>query len=119
VSAHMFIRPGQVAPDLPAPDRCMTCGEPQAGHVTYLPRRGLPDDPLDALKEVVAEYAAASNKERNHGSSRYAHLMWSYLTDLMPVVEQRSADRKAQAQARIAEIMGDHPQYRNGLRVVE
>lgn len=31
-AAHPFIRPGQVAPDLPAPDNCMACGQPEAGH---------------------------------------------------------------------------------------
>ena len=29
---HDFIRPGQVAPDLPAPDNCMACGQPEAVH---------------------------------------------------------------------------------------
>jgi hypothetical protein len=29
---HRFIRPGQVAPDRPAPDRCMVCGESFAMH---------------------------------------------------------------------------------------
>jgi hypothetical protein len=29
---HRFIRPGQVAPDRPAPDACMQCGQPEAAH---------------------------------------------------------------------------------------
>jgi hypothetical protein len=29
---HRFVRPGQVAPDRPAPDACMHCGEPFAAH---------------------------------------------------------------------------------------
>lgn len=29
---HRFIRPGQVAPDRPAPDRCTECGRPEAEH---------------------------------------------------------------------------------------
>src|SRR5260370_2289309 len=29
---HPFTRPGQVRAELPAPDRCMTCGEPEASH---------------------------------------------------------------------------------------
>jgi len=32
VSAHAFVRPGQVAPDLPAPDACVRCGLPAAAH---------------------------------------------------------------------------------------
>lgn len=31
-ACERFIRPGQVAPDRPAPDRCMQCGEPAAVH---------------------------------------------------------------------------------------
>jgi len=31
-ASHPFIRPGQVAPDHPAPDACMQCGEPFAEH---------------------------------------------------------------------------------------
>jgi hypothetical protein len=31
-ASHPFIRPGQVAPDRPAPDACMQCGEPFAEH---------------------------------------------------------------------------------------
>ena len=29
---HPFARPGQVAPDRPAPDACMVCGQPEAAH---------------------------------------------------------------------------------------
>ena len=32
MSGHQFTRPGQVAPDLPAPDACMVCGQPEAAH---------------------------------------------------------------------------------------
>jgi hypothetical protein len=31
-SDHPFTRPGQVAADRPAPDRCMVCGQPEADH---------------------------------------------------------------------------------------
>src|SRR5258708_10124585 len=30
--AHPFIRPGQVRAELPAPDQCMKCGQPEAAH---------------------------------------------------------------------------------------
>jgi hypothetical protein len=33
VTGHAFTRPGQVAPDRPAPDRCMQCGLSEAQHV--------------------------------------------------------------------------------------
>ena len=29
-----FVRPGQVAPDRPAPDACMRCGRPESDHPT-------------------------------------------------------------------------------------
>ena len=29
---HPFVRPGQVAPDRPAPDRCMDCGQAESAH---------------------------------------------------------------------------------------
>ena len=32
VLGHGFVRPGQVAPDLPPPDNCMRCGQPEAAH---------------------------------------------------------------------------------------
>jgi hypothetical protein len=31
-AGHAFVRPGQVAADLPAPDACVRCGRPEAGH---------------------------------------------------------------------------------------
>lgn len=30
--SHPFVRPGQVAADLPAPDACVSCGQPGAAH---------------------------------------------------------------------------------------
>jgi hypothetical protein len=30
--SHAFTRPGQVAPDRPARDACMVCGQPEAAH---------------------------------------------------------------------------------------
>ena len=32
MTGHEFVRPGQVAPDRPPRDRCVVCGEPEAGH---------------------------------------------------------------------------------------
>ena len=32
MSGHQFVRPGQVAPDRPAPDNCVVCGLPEAAH---------------------------------------------------------------------------------------
>lgn len=33
-----FLQPGQVSPDQPAPDRCMTCGRPRGEHPTARPQ---------------------------------------------------------------------------------
>jgi hypothetical protein len=37
VSGHSFVRPGQVAPDRPAPDACMQCAGPEAAHGPGVP----------------------------------------------------------------------------------
>ena len=34
MDGHPFVGPGQVAPNLPAPDNCMVCGQPEAAHGT-------------------------------------------------------------------------------------
>jgi hypothetical protein len=86
-------------------------------NIVRLPVPALPEDPLEALQALMAEYGAASNAERNYGSCRYAHLMWSYLTGLMPVIEQRRADRRARAEAAMEQIL-DGPQPPR-LRVVD
>lgn len=36
-SDHPFVRPGQVAPDRPAPDACMVRAQPEAAHRTASP----------------------------------------------------------------------------------
>lgn len=33
MNRHPFTRPGQVSPDLPAPDNCVVCGGPEAAHL--------------------------------------------------------------------------------------
>jgi hypothetical protein len=78
-------------------------------NIVRLPVPPLPEDPLAALQALVTEYGAASNAERNYGSSRFAHLMWSYLTELMPIVEQRRADRRDRVEAAMERLL-DGPQ---------
>ncbi len=48
--SHEFIRPGQVAPECPAPDACMLCGQPEAAH--YVVRADA--DPVYDYQIVVA-----------------------------------------------------------------
>jgi len=87
-----------------------------------LPQPPLPPaDPLEALKELVAEYGAASSRERNYGRARFADLFFHYLTDLMPVIEQRHAGRRAESEAMLARILAvarGLPPPRPGLHVV-
>jgi hypothetical protein len=59
-------------------------------------RAFIKDDPLDALRQLTAEYEAATNQQRNHGSCRFAHLFYSYVSDLLPVMERRRDDRAAE-----------------------
>jgi hypothetical protein len=61
-----------------------------------LPSRPLPGDPLDALQALVAEYEAASARERNYGSSRFADLFYWAVRELLPSVKPLSAARAAQ-----------------------
>ena len=57
------------------------------------------EDPLEKLRDLVEEYTAATRRERNYGSDRFAHLFWCYLTDLRGVLEQRQADYWAEMEA--------------------
>jgi len=58
--AHEFIRPGQVAPHLPAPDHCAQCGQPEAAHCgSYAAEAATQDGFLDRrLAEIRAAEAA-------------------------------------------------------------
>lgn len=50
--AHGFVRPGQVAPDRPAPDECVRCGWPEAGH--------RPADPPPFSRDLSGDLLAIS-----------------------------------------------------------
>jgi hypothetical protein len=84
-----------------------------------------PAPPRDAMADLcalVAEYTAASNRERNYGSSRFANLFWSYLTDLMPVIEQRRADRHDELEAMMRRVLAADnglPPPPPGLRAID
>jgi hypothetical protein len=53
VSGHKFARPGQVAPDRPAPDACMECDRAEAGH-----RPAVTDEArqLAQVRQLLAEF---------------------------------------------------------------
>jgi len=70
-------------------------GRPPASGETTRPGAG-PADPLAGLQALVAEYAAASARERNYGSSRFADLFYWAARELLPFVEPLEAARAAQ-----------------------
>jgi hypothetical protein len=80
---HPFARPGQVAPDRPAPDACMRCGFPAADHDGPLPAPGR--DPLSGpfeterdardLPAVRAIYDAGRASSERGDMSRETYLM--------------------------------------------
>lgn len=39
MNGHQFVRPGQVAPDCPPPDQCVSCGQPEAAHPAQVDQR--------------------------------------------------------------------------------
>jgi hypothetical protein len=55
VTGHRFVRPGRVAPDRPACDACMECGQPEAGH-----RPAGADQRVTMAREVMAWYDRGS-----------------------------------------------------------
>ena len=62
---HRFIRPGQVAPDRPAPDHCMRCGRPETEHHTRTVAFDLmaDDDTYFVLTEALREFASRQRWE--------------------------------------------------------
>ena len=55
MTGHPFVRPGQVAPGLPAPDNCVRCGKPEAAHSA---------PPAAELAEAVAARAMLADFQR-------------------------------------------------------
>ena len=62
---HRFIRPGQVAPDRPAPGHCMRCGRPEADHRMRTVTFDLmaDDDTYFVLTEALREFASRQRRE--------------------------------------------------------
>jgi hypothetical protein len=58
-----------------------------------------PPDPLAELQALVAEYAAATPRQRNYGSARFADLFYWAVVELLPDVEPLTAARAAQIEA--------------------
>lgn len=75
--AHPFIRPGQVAADLPAPDHCMQCGQAEATHraSTYMAEASAQDIYLDRkLADIRAREERGDITIREAADARAAAL---------------------------------------------
>ena len=64
VVCGQFARPGQVAPDRPAPDACMNCGQPERGHTPTATRsqqeaRDGIRERLDRLRAIAPDQVEA------------------------------------------------------------
>jgi len=83
--SHVFVRPGQVAPELPAPDACMVCGQPERAHIgPELAGR------ITAARAVVRDYRREA--EENPLLAR-VHVYWaprlaSVLSDVLDGINQ-------------------------------
>ncbi len=66
MSGHAFIKPGQVAPDLPPPDNCVRCGQPEAAHVSAdtEARRIAAAAVLGDYQREVADFIARAHSPR-------------------------------------------------------
>lgn len=64
MSAHAFVRPGQVMPDRPVPDRCMRCGCAEAEAVHRIGDR--------TAAEVVADEEQLAHEKRLIKAARSA-----------------------------------------------
>jgi hypothetical protein len=56
MTGHAFVRPGQVAPDLPPPDNCMRCGLPEREH------RGADLAEAVAGRAILADFQRAAHE---------------------------------------------------------
>jgi len=75
-TGHEFIRPGQVAPESPAPDNCVQCGQPEGAHGgSYAAEAAAQDGFLDRrLAEIRAAEAAGHVTIRESADMRVAAL---------------------------------------------
>jgi hypothetical protein len=92
-SASPATRAGAAGDRPPASGETTAPGTGPAG-VPITPHRGAIRDPLADLQALVAEYGAASARERNYGSSRFADLFYWAVKELLP--EPLPAGRAAQ-----------------------
>lgn len=90
---HPFVRPGQVAPDLPAPDNCVQCGKPEAAHISPELRAR-----ITAAKKAIADSIAEEDRWLNDASGREPMPDWqsvalhlrAELTAMLSVLGERA-----------------------------
>jgi hypothetical protein len=91
VSGHAFIRPGQVAPDRPAPDRCMQCGEPEAAHrpAGSLLNVALSLDAMTGvLGPALATWAARDETQPQPGVRQAANTAMAAIDDMLAALHR-------------------------------
>ena len=71
MSGHRFVRPGQVAPDRPAPDACMECGRAEAGHRPAV--TGQLEEQAAALGAALALWATRDDSRAQPEVSQAGH----------------------------------------------
>lgn len=97
-AAHAFVRPGQVAPDLPAPDACVRCGQPAAGHLPGAER---------AARVTAATAALGDFRRFEDGSATWGDwAMWAgrLAAALGSVLEVATAPAGVTAPAAVASL---------------
>jgi hypothetical protein len=72
---HQFTRPGQVAPDRPAPDACMICGQPEAAHASPAAGPFETERQASASPQVCAVYEAFDRNPHVGGMAVDNHKM--------------------------------------------
>ena len=91
--SHPFVRPGQIAPHLPAPDNCMRCGQPERDHVSaeLAARR-------TAAAAVVADYEAALKATNDARRIHWADWASRMAAELRSVLAQLDAEQAKAAE---------------------
>jgi hypothetical protein len=103
VNGHSFVRPGQVAPDLPPPDACVRCGQPFAAHGAELAAR------VTAAQAVLADYQAAMREFTLGAVADVDALSWSLRLGqhLQQLVDGVDAAAVSQPQATTSHVRPD------------
>lgn len=112
MSGHRFVRPGQVAPDRPAPDACMECGQPEAGH-----RPEGADQRVTVARETLAWYDRGQWSDPLNVTGHLAATVRS----LLEVISEDEADagKLAEIRAILGAFDWEHDDRQYALEKIE